>query len=73
MKRKVKIYFQDEAPRLGCGWRFVTAQIGRKWVRLRDDHGRCVRFTRDQYAQLKPQAVERVTTNVTRETSRNFR
>jgi hypothetical protein len=35
----VRIYFEDESPRLGCGWRWVTAQIGRKWVRLQDSQG----------------------------------
>lgn len=28
------IYFQDEAPRLGCGWRRCAVKVGRKWVRL---------------------------------------
>ena len=41
---RVKIFFHDEAPRIGCGWRWVEARIGRKWVRLRDHQGRTARF-----------------------------
>lgn len=33
--RKFHVYFEDEAPRLGSGWRIVLAAIGHKWVRLR--------------------------------------
>jgi hypothetical protein len=53
----VRIYFEDESPRLGCGWRWVTAQIGRKWVRLQDPQGRRAKFTREQYEKLKPEIV----------------
>jgi len=28
------IYFKDEAPRIGSGWRKVTVKKGRKWVHL---------------------------------------
>jgi|RhiMethySRZTD1v2_1073278.scaffolds.fasta_scaffold13987_7 hypothetical protein len=54
--KRVKIFFHDEAPRIGCGWRLVTVKIGRKWVWVRDAQGgRAVRrFTHDQYARLKP-------------------
>ena len=52
--QQVKIFFEDEAPRLGSGWRWVTVRIGRKWVRVRDHMGRTARFTVDQYAKLKP-------------------
>ena len=30
--RYVQIYFQDEAPRLGCGRRVVELTTGRKWA-----------------------------------------
>ncbi len=30
-----RIQLDDECPRLGSGARFVTVQIGRKWVYLR--------------------------------------
>jgi hypothetical protein len=52
--KQVKIFFEDEAPRIGSGWRLVTAKIGRKWVRLYGPQGRRARFTLDQYARLKP-------------------
>lgn len=32
------IYLQDEAPRIGAGWRPVMASIGYKWVKLRPTH-----------------------------------
>jgi hypothetical protein len=54
-EQQVRVYLEDEAPRLGSGWRLVTAQIGRKWVRLRDAKGRTARFTIEQYAKLKPE------------------
>lgn len=31
---RADIYFQDEAPRLGCGWRRCEVKIGRRWLRL---------------------------------------
>ena len=55
--QRVKIFFEDEAPRLGCGWRWVYVKVGRKWVRVRDGMGRTARFTLDQYEQLKPREV----------------
>ncbi|HZP68393.1 MAG TPA: hypothetical protein VFB29_00500 [Pseudolabrys sp.] len=56
-QQRVKIFFEDEAPRLGCGWRYVTVTIGRKWVRCRDCLGRSARFTLAQYERLKPIAL----------------
>ena len=55
---RVKIFFHDEAPQIGCGARRVNVQIGRKWVHVRDDHGHGRKFTRNQYATLKPQQIE---------------
>lgn len=26
------LYFEDECPRIGCGWRHVSVKVGRKWV-----------------------------------------
>ena len=31
---KADCYFQDEAPRIGCGWRRCNVVIGRKWIRI---------------------------------------
>lgn len=55
--KQVKIFFEDEAPRIGSGWRLVTVQVGRKWVRVRGPQDRRARFTLDQYAKLKPREV----------------
>jgi len=51
---RARIFFEDEAPRIGAGWRIVTVRIGRKWVRVKGPHG-SARFTKDQYARLKAQ------------------
>lgn len=32
----MRIYFEDEAPRIGCGSRTVSVKIGRKWVYFTD-------------------------------------
>ena len=29
------LYLQDEAPFIGCGWRYVSVQLGRKWVYIK--------------------------------------
>jgi len=31
----MRVYFEDEAPRIGAGWRTVHATLGPKWARLR--------------------------------------
>jgi len=54
MQKQVKIFFEDECPRTGAGWRLVTAKIGRKWVRLYGPQGRTGKFTLAQYERLKP-------------------
>lgn len=33
--QRFNVYFEDEAPRIGAGWRVVEATIGYKWVKLR--------------------------------------
>lgn len=32
----VRIYLEDECPRIGAGWRTVDVKIGRKWAYLTD-------------------------------------
>jgi len=32
--KRMRLHFQDEAPRLGCGERGVKVQVGRKWAYL---------------------------------------
>lgn len=55
--QRMKIYFEDEAPQIGCGQRIVAVQIGRKWVRVRTSYGRA-RFTKAQFERLNPQPIE---------------
>ena len=31
---KLQVYLEDEAPKIGAGWRLVHATVGRKWVRM---------------------------------------
>lgn len=40
MTYRTRIYFEDECPRLGCGWRTVMVRRGRKWAYLADATGR---------------------------------
>lgn len=32
--QRLMVQFEDEAPRIGSGWRLLTVEIGWKWVRL---------------------------------------
>lgn len=32
---KMRLYFEDEAPRIGSGWRTVYVNLGYKWARIR--------------------------------------
>lgn len=54
--QQMKIYFEDEAPRIGCGWRLVAVTIGRKWIRVRTAYG-SARFTKAQFERLKPVSI----------------
>jgi len=38
MQQKCHVYFQDEAPKVGAGWRVVIAKVGYKHVHLREPH-----------------------------------
>lgn len=56
MTYKAKIYFEDEAPRIGCGWRRVTVKVGRKWARI-TFIDRTVRVKIKQLDALKPERI----------------
>jgi hypothetical protein len=68
--QRLHVYFQDEAPRIGAGWRPVLAQIGYKWVRIKTPGAeRGVRIKRetwdtlrkdDNYEYKKPRAKKAV-------------
>lgn len=48
-----RIYFHDEAPRIGSGIRGCTILVGRKWVRVVENAtGVRVRFKKDKFADL---------------------
>lgn len=55
---RLRVCFNDEAPRIGSGWRIVTAKIGRKLVHIADQHGNRAKFTRAQWSKIMPTTVE---------------
>jgi hypothetical protein len=48
---RMRVFFMDEAPRIGSGWRIVSVMNGRKWVRLACEAGRA-KFTKEQWAPI---------------------
>lgn len=46
-ERKAYIYFQDECPKIGAGWRVVNIREGDKWAHLSTETGRKQRITLD--------------------------
>lgn len=34
----IRVYFEDECPKIGCGWRTVIVKMGRKWVYFIDPY-----------------------------------
>jgi hypothetical protein len=62
-KRKqadLRVYFGDEVPRIGCGWRGIDiVTLGRKWVRIKElGSGRAARLKRPVWDQLKLKRME---------------
>jgi hypothetical protein len=48
------VYFQDEAPRIGCGWRAVViVKRGRKWTRVRDLLGTPAKLDNRTWAEIE--------------------
>jgi hypothetical protein len=54
MHLTMRVYFEDEAPRIGAGWRTVhVTSLGYKWARLKcAASGRGVRIRRAVFDQL---------------------
>lgn len=51
---RTRIYFEDECPRLGSGWRTVTVEEGRKWSYLTESgSGKRVRISLDLLDRLE--------------------
>lgn len=50
---KLQVYLEDEAPKIGAGWRLVNATVGRKWVRMVESgSGRKAKLTVDVWKRL---------------------
>lgn len=57
-----RIYFEDEAPRIGCGNRWVTVTVGRKWVRVVENAtGARAKFTVKQFETMFPRISAELT------------
>ena len=46
------VYLEDEAPRLGAGWRLIEAKVGRKWAHLRDGMDRRARLPKETWNNI---------------------
>jgi len=56
---RARIYFEDEAPRIGMGWRTVAVKVGRKWLHLTcAASGRTQRLPVSMLQKLKPQRLD---------------
>jgi hypothetical protein len=51
--RRARIYFQDECPRIGSGWRVVDVWEGEKWAHLATDTGRRSRIRLEELDRLE--------------------
>lgn len=49
---RLRVHFNDEAPRIGSGKRIVLVDVGRKIVRVRDMHGNRAKFTKDEWERI---------------------
>lgn len=48
----MRVCFNQEAPRLGSGWRIVLVQIGRKVAHVKDQHGHRVKLPRRVWEEI---------------------
>jgi hypothetical protein len=39
-EKRCFVYFEDQAPSIGAGWRVVDADIGYKWVHVKEPHAK---------------------------------
>ena len=54
-----RVYFEDECPAIGAGWRLVMAKIGYKWVHVKTPGaGRGTRISRKMWDKLRKQCYE---------------
>lgn len=54
---RLRVCFNDEAPRIGSGWRIVLASIGRKIVHVADQHGNKAKFSREAWSRIAPTTI----------------
>lgn len=33
---RMRLFFEDECPRIGSGWRTIDIKVGRKWITFQD-------------------------------------
>jgi len=54
-RAEMRVYFQDEVPAIGCGWRFIDiVQRGRKWIRIKEHAtGRTARLAVAAFDRLR--------------------
>ena len=71
MERMV-VFFHDEWPAIGSGWRAVEVTIGYKWVTLRSKKGRSYRRKRFTKAQWKEISVKARPVDKTKRTAREW-
>lgn len=60
--KPIHLYLEDQAPRIGAGWRTVDViSIGPKWVRIKERAtGRGCRVARPVFDQLKYRELEKL-------------
>lgn len=54
---RYRVQFEDEAPRIGSGWRIVTVMIGRKFVHLYDSMAQRTKIKKDVWRDLVRTAI----------------
>lgn len=56
----MRLFFEDEAPRIGSGWRTVEVKVGRKWVFFTDtSNGNRVRLPVTEALPIITGSIER--------------
>lgn len=54
---RMRVCFNDDAPRIGSGWRIIIAKIGRKIVHVADQHGNRAKFSREVWKRIAATAI----------------
>ncbi len=51
--RRTRVYFEDQAPRIGSGWRVVDVVEGDVWARLSTETGRKAKIRIEVFDQIE--------------------